>query len=661
MRSFKPLTLTLTAALMGLNLTVHAGIITVNEANDDFNSNGNCSLREALSAANNNTAVDGCNAGDASGGDLILVLPASSGNAILIDSTLTVSDEVTLLGPGIDQLVLIADSSQNDFPLFRLDMGNNSEDFSLNNLTVGGAKLGVIEVVVADRINIASVKFSGNHRSDAQPGGVIHAVTNNPNIGGATQLINEINITDSEFVQNSAIRGGAIGVIIAVDLNIENTLFRQNQASELGGAIHVADTNASLFVSQSEFDGNQALNVGYFGGAIDSGAVSQWISQSLFRNNSATSGAAVHLHGTSLHTTMSATLINNTFNGNTASDFNNATLSMRSINNANVFLSHNTLAENTGRSVSVEGSNIDVYLRANLFADALSNNCELLQGDWISLGDNVDAGGTSCLGHANDISDPTQTVLPLADYGGPTLTQPPHPSSSAVDAGDTTCLTANGGFTVNVDQRDEPRPRDGNASGGLGQCDAGAFEWPNAESLVIAFSGTGDGTVHLDAYDMHCESTSGCLWPLPENQTVTLNPTPAPGSEFTGWSGACSGSGSCQVPMSGFTAVNAAFEIDTTEYILNITKFIDAPGQKAAVTSQPGGIDCGASCSASFVNNTAVQLTAAPEPGTKVDIWQGCDAISPDGLQCTVNLNADTTVNLFLTEDEDLIFYSDFD
>jgi CSLREA domain-containing protein len=43
--------------------------ITVNTANDELNSDGDCSLREAIRAANLDTAVDGCPAG--SGADII--------------------------------------------------------------------------------------------------------------------------------------------------------------------------------------------------------------------------------------------------------------------------------------------------------------------------------------------------------------------------------------------------------------------------------------------------------------------------------------------------------------------------------------------------------------------------------------------------------------
>jgi hypothetical protein len=41
------------------------------------------------------------------------------------------------------------------------------------------------------------------------------------------------------------------------------------------------------------------------------------------------------------------------------------------------------------------------------------------------------------------------------------------------------------------------------------------------------------------------------------------------------------------------------------------------------VTSSPGGIDCGSTCTASYAENTAVTLTAVPDSGSRFDGWTG--------------------------------------
>jgi hypothetical protein len=55
------------------------------------------------------------------------------------------------------------------------------------------------------------------------------------------------------------------------------------------------------------------------------------------------------------------------------------------------------------------------------------------------------------------------------------------------------------------------------------------------------------------------------------------------------------------------------------------------------VTSNPGGIYCGATCSASYNLGTVVVLTATPEGISIFNGWTGCDTAS--GMSCTVTMS----------------------
>jgi CSLREA domain-containing protein len=68
---------------------------TVNTLSDELNADGDCSLREAVQAANTNAAVDTCTAG-AAGADLIL-LPAGT---IPVAATIQINESVTIRGAG---------------------------------------------------------------------------------------------------------------------------------------------------------------------------------------------------------------------------------------------------------------------------------------------------------------------------------------------------------------------------------------------------------------------------------------------------------------------------------------------------------------------------------------------------------------------------------
>jgi len=78
-------------------------------------------------------------------------------------------------------------------------------------------------------------------------------------------------------------------------------------------------------------------------------------------------------------------------------------------------------------------------------------------------------------------------------------------------------------------------------------------------TLTVARAGLGSGTVTSSPAGINCGAD--CTENFPVGTTVTLTPAPASGSSFTGWSGACSGTGSCTVTMSSAQAVTARFAL----------------------------------------------------------------------------------------------------
>ena len=60
------------------------------------------------------------------------------------------------------------------------------------------------------------------------------------------------------------------------------------------------------------------------------------------------------------------------------------------------------------------------------------------------------------------------------------------------------------------------------------------------------------------------------------------------------------------------------------------------------VTSSPAGINCGSTCSASYVSGTTVTLTANPAFLSGFGGWTGCDSVS--GKTCTVSMNSARSV-----------------
>lgn len=86
-----------------------------------------------------------------------------------------------------------------------------------------------------------------------------------------------------------------------------------------------------------------------------------------------------------------------------------------------------------------------------------------------------------------------------------------------------------------------------------------SFESAEANyTLAVTIAGAGAGTV--SGGDIAC-SASTCTSLVAGGTHVTLTAVPASGSTFTGWSGACSGSGVCEVTMNAAEGVTATFAV----------------------------------------------------------------------------------------------------
>jgi len=129
--------------------------------------------------------------------------------------------------------------------------------------------------------------------------------------------------------------------------------------------------------------------------------------------------------------------------------------------------------------------------------------------------------------------------------------------------------------------------------------------------LVVAKQGSGSGTVAGSSIDCG----NNCSVHLDAGTAVSLTATPAGGSVFTGWSGPCTGTGSCDFTLNATSTVNATF---TQQWLLSVT---NAGGGTGTVTGN--GINCGTTCSLLFDQGTAISLAATPTNGSVFTGWNG--------------------------------------
>ena len=83
----------------------------------------------------------------------------------------------------------------------------------------------------------------------------------------------------------------------------------------------------------------------------------------------------------------------------------------------------------------------------------------------------------------------------------------------------------------------------------------------NSFALSLVRSGTGSGIILSKPEGIKCGDD--CTETYKEGSSVTLMALPDVGSTFTGWSGACSGTGPCTVTLSADMTIGATFGADT--------------------------------------------------------------------------------------------------
>lgn len=644
-RSF-PARLLVCLGLGALPLAAHADIWTVDLVSDENDSAcipGDCSLREAI-------------AGASAGDEIVFALPGPSPWTIRLQSggglgTLQVDLALTISGPGADLLAISGDST-----------GDGTGDLRVLRIATTGA-LAISGLTLRD----------GRLTSSGDPhGGCVLAEGE----GTFTAVRFENCRAWSGGVVGIGIDGGDGGAIFATTgstLGIEACIFAGNFAGTgeasgappfgrggRGGALAAAGSAA--VVRRSTFSGNHAGDGGPFagagggGGALAALAGTLLVEESTFSGNRSGDGASFQASqgpdgaGGALWVGADTTLNNVTISGNaigstpTGTSATGGGLHVASGGVArlrNVTVTGN-LASGAGGGIARAAGTLQIAgsVIAGNTGGGTSEDCT---GTLVSLGFNLVGVENGCAASllSSDQRGSAATPLdpglgPLAANGGPTATHALATGSPAIDAGDPAgCLGWDPGagtdFPLTVDQRAAPRPTDGDGDTSV-ICDAGAFEAPTAELqehlLEVALAGTGSGEVTSQPAGIACPGDCDELYPF--GTPVALTATPSPGSAFTGWSGDCTGTGSCDVVLDLDRAVTATFA--------PLRTLVVSVSSGGSVTSTPAGISCPADCSEAFVDGELVTLTADPAPGFEFTSWSG-DCSGAGVCQVTMSQN----------------------
>ena len=145
----------------------------------------------------------------------------------------------------------------------------------------------------------------------------------------------------------------------------------------------------------------------------------------------------------------------------------------------------------------------------------------------------------------------------------------------------------------------------------------------NVATYALSVTPSSNGTVTSSSGGISCGST--CSASYAASTSLTLTASPASGYNFSSWtSGPCNGS----------TTATCTFTTGTTAQAVSAsyTAVVVPPGSQllsistvgsGTVTSNTGGISCGATCSASYSTGASVTLTASPAAGYTFTGWSG--------------------------------------
>ena len=280
--SRSPRAAALLVALTALPLPASASNIPVNTLSDTDLADGECSLREAIVAANDNVAHNDCPAGTGSSDRILLTVP---GTILLGANLLPLLESTAILGLGAGSSIV---DGQNAHYLFRLDESGSGETFRLERLTLtrgagtsAGAALnaGAHTVVVRDAVISDSTATLR---------------------GGAIETFHTDLLLERVWLSGNTATGDTGGGAIFADggtLRLVGTTVEGNATTHpvgAGGGIFMVSGDA-IEIRDSTLSGNSTLGMGggaYFNGPSDTADLEILVTRSTITQNHANTDAS---------------------------------------------------------------------------------------------------------------------------------------------------------------------------------------------------------------------------------------------------------------------------------------------------------------------------------------------------------------------------------
>jgi hypothetical protein len=496
-------------ALFGVQSALADGTIIADGTGEqtDNNSDGVCSLIEAMIAANTNSDYNECHLASGTYSDDTIQLQAGATYTLM--SVYTSTDGATGL-PDVTSVIIIAGQEST---IIRDD---NAPDFRIFHVSGSG-------YLVLDQVTVANGRAGTSGGWQDQVGGGIMLDSGGSNAyitnstfesnvassgGGIYNYVGTLVVSNTTFSDNHALSGSGGGGIFASGVTtVTNSVIVSNTASVQGGGIrapgitlinstilsNTAQDGGGVYVHrQGTFEdvtirGNRAIT-GNGGGLYVNGYGETILNRvTIDHNQSNNNGGGIYHTNYDTHRT-SLALTNVTVYNNTAQISGGGLYANYSSNTITETITYATFSGN----LAVSGAGGNLYNNQAVFnlvnsivADGVAGsgnaNCDgNPTANVVSGGYNVETGTDCGLTATGDQQNTDPQLGPLQDNGGDTWTMALPSDSQAVNQ------IANGvngcGTTVTQDQRGVTRPMD-NA------CDVGAYEYEVLPQPPVADAG----------------------------------------------------------------------------------------------------------------------------------------------------------------------------
>jgi CSLREA domain-containing protein len=334
--------------------SVNAVTINVNTFEDEVNTDGDCSLREAIVAANTNTRIDACTTGSSSDGDIITLAPGT----YMLRTIDNDNDGPNGL-PSITSIISI-----------RVASGGNAV---IERPTLDSLAFRIFHVGVAGSLGLTNITIRGGNAGIGEGGGLYNR--------GRVTVLNNVTVTN-----NSALLGGGI-------FNHDNNCGSVDNPATLCGFL--------ILSNRTIVDNNSAENGG---GGIYNNRGDLSILDSTIRNNSNSNGGGggiYHLgtvRGEPARDLGVATLENSTVSGNRSETIRAFDGGGGIFNDGTLTIMNSTIS---GNSTTGYGGGINNWVRANLNLTnvTITNNTADSDRSGFGEGDGFgEGGGISSLG-----------------------------------------------------------------------------------------------------------------------------------------------------------------------------------------------------------------------------------------------------------------------